>query len=79
MAFTKCPSCRKIQQVVPKLLNKEVACMNTRCKERFDAGEYRMHNGPLSRAVFYFVIGFAVFSTFRWVWFNADRIIYLLT
>jgi len=78
MAFTKCPNCRRIQQVVPKLLDREVGCMNGLCNKAFDANEYRLHSGPLSRVTFYFVIAFAVYMIFRWMWPHSISIMRLL-
>ncbi|MCE9532049.1 MAG: hypothetical protein K8T89_13130 [Planctomycetes bacterium] len=71
MAFTKCPNCRKVQQVVPKLVTKDVGCMNARCGKSFEAYEYRLHSGRLSKAVFLFVIAFALFMAVRWFILNA--------
>ena len=76
MPFTKCPKCRKVQQVSPTLAEKSIGCMNTRCAKCFRAFEYRLHSGVFSRAVFWFVIAFAVFLTARWIWLNAVRIVY---
>ena len=78
MPFTKCPGCRKVQQVVPYLLTKEVGCMSSHCRETFAAHEYLMHSGPWSRVIFLFVIAFAVVSMFRWVWHNSPWIMYSL-
>ena len=78
MPYTKCPTCRKVQQVTPALLMSEVGCMNDRCRTEFKADEYRMHSGPLSRAMFFAVILFALFMLCRWVWDHAARIISLL-
>lgn len=74
MPFTKCPKCRKVQQVVPALVGKEIGCMNTRCGRAFDALYYRMHSGLMSRIVFWFTIAFAIFMLSRWLWLNAATI-----
>jgi hypothetical protein len=74
MPFTKCPNCRKVQQVVPKLLTTNIGCMNARCGTTFKAHEYYMHSGVLSRGVFYFVIAFSIYLLFRWIWNNSHII-----
>ena len=74
MPYTRCPSCGKIQQVVPALASKEIGCMNNRCGKTFKAEPYRMHSNPWSRAVFYFFIAFALFLLFRWIWYNSGSI-----
>ena len=71
MPYTKCPSCRKVQQVVPNLLTKQIGCMNLRCGQVFSADEYILHSGPCSQAVFYGVITFALILLFRWIWNNS--------
>lgn len=78
MPYTKCPSCRKIQQVTPKLMSKDIGCMGARCNKTFKAEEYRLHTGRLSRAVFWFVIAFAVFMLVRWVWQHMPIILHTL-
>lgn len=75
MPFTKCPNCRKVQQVVPTLMDKLIGCMDTRCNRPFKAHEYRLHSGALSRFVFWVVILFALFMLVRWVWFNSRLIL----
>jgi hypothetical protein len=76
--FTKCPNCRKVQQVVPALVTKPVGCMNMRCSVSFKALEYRLHSGFMSRLVFWFVIAFAIFMLIRWTWANAGVIVHLI-
>jgi hypothetical protein len=75
MAYTKCPSCRKVQQMTPKLMNKDVGCMGERCHKTFKAEEYRLHSSLPSRMVFWFTIAFSVFMLGRWIWSNAGWII----
>ncbi len=75
MAYTKCPNCRKVQQVVPKLMSKDIGCMGERCGKTFKAEEYRLHSGLASRLVFWFVIAFASFMLLRWSWLNATQIV----
>jgi len=75
MPYTKCPNCRKIQQVMPKLMNKDIGCMGERCNKSFKAEEYRLHSGRASKVVFWFTIGFAVFLLGRWVWNNSSYIL----
>lgn len=79
MPYTKCPYCRKVQQVTPALVFKEVGCMDAHCGGSFKAREYRMHSGPLSRAVFYGFIAFALFLGYRWLWMNSSWIMYSVT
>ncbi len=79
MAFTKCPNCRKVQQVVPKLVSRDIGCMDGHCGKTFKAFEYRLHSGKASKAVFWFTIAFAVFMLFRWVWYNSPWIMYSLS
>ena len=79
MPHTKCPSCRKIQQVSPKLMRKDIGCMGERCHKSFKAEEYRLHSGPLSRVIFWFVIAFAVFMAVRWVWENKGYMIQFMS
>jgi hypothetical protein len=78
MAFTKCPNCGRVQQVVANLLTKNVGCMNRRCNVSFKAQEYFMHSGPWSKSVFLFVIAFALFMLFRWTWENSAWVFYYL-
>ena len=79
MPYTKCPGCRKVQQVMPKLMNKDIGCMGERCGKTFKAEEYRLHSGVMSRVVFWFTIAFALFMLFRWVWLNAISIVTTLS
>jgi hypothetical protein len=74
MPFTRCPSCRKVMQVDRRLLNRDVGCMDPHCGKTFKAEEYRLHSNWMSRTVFWFTIGFAVFMLIRWVWLNAKWI-----
>jgi hypothetical protein len=74
MSYTKCPNCRKVQQVNQALVGKDIGCMNSRCGSRFKAPVYRLHSNALSQTVFYFVIAFALFLLFRWEWNNASWI-----
>ncbi len=74
MPYTKCPSCRKVQAVVPALVEKEVGCMNERCAKRFQAIEYHGHSGILSRLVFLIAVAFALVMLVRWSWLNATWI-----
>jgi large-conductance mechanosensitive channel len=78
MPFTKCPKCRKVQQVVPALITKAVGCMDARCSISFKAQEYRLHSGFMSRLVFWFVIAFALFMLVRVIWTNAGQIVQLI-
>ncbi len=71
MPFTKCPNCRKVQQISSKLMSKKVGCMGAHCGTEFKAEAYVMHSGPLSKTVFFFVIGFALFLLCRWLWIHA--------
>jgi len=71
MPFTKCPNCRKVQQVSPKLMSKKIGCMGERCNTSFKAEVYRLHSGRMSKIVFFFFIGFAIFLLCRWLWFHA--------
>ena len=75
MPFTKCPNCRKVQQIAPILISQVIGCMNARCGASFYAHEYRMHSGLLSRMTFWLVIAFALVLLFRWVWTSAARIV----
>lgn len=75
MPYTRCPDCRKVQQVAPALLQKEVGCMNPRCGKQFKAHEYRLHSGPWSKLVFFAVIAFALYLLVYWVWDNSARIV----
>jgi len=75
MPYTKCPSCRKVQQVVPGLLSKDIGCMNAHCGQMFRAHEYILHSGPWSRAVFFGVIAFALLLLFKWIWDHAYWIV----
>ena len=75
MPYTKCPKCRKVQRISPKLLHTDIGCMGQRCGTVFKAESYRLHSGPLSRIVFWFVIGFAVFMLARWLWLHGVWII----
>jgi hypothetical protein len=76
MAFTRCPNCGKVQQVVSALLTKDVGCMDRRCNVTFKAEEYLMHSNAFSKSVFFFVIAFALFSLCRWMWLNATWVFY---
>jgi len=78
MPYTKCPNCRKVQQINRHLLAKEIGCMSHRCNKGFIADEYRMHSGAVSKAVFFFVIGFAMLVLFRWVGLHSPEIIHYL-
>lgn len=78
MPFTKCPNCSKVQQVTPKLVTKEVGCLNEHCGKLFPATEYRLHSGPMSKVVFGMVITFALFMLTRYVWNNSIWIMYQL-
>jgi hypothetical protein len=71
MPYTKCPTCRKVQLVSPKLMSKKIGCMGERCNTSFKAEAYRLHSNRLSMTVFFFFIGFAVFLLGRWMWFHA--------
>ena len=71
MPYTKCPYCRKVQQVSPNLVLHDVGCMNERCGVQFQAEEYRMHSGPLSRLVFFGVIAYALVMLVKTVWDNS--------
>ena len=75
MPYTRCPHCRKVQQVAPPLVGKEVGCMGNHCGKRFAAESYRLHSGPLSRLTFWFVIAFAIFLCGRWIWLNSSWIV----
>jgi hypothetical protein len=75
MPFTKCPNCRKVQLISHKLANKKIGCMGERCGSTFKAEEYRMHSGPLSKIIFLFFIGFALYELGRWLWRNGITII----
>jgi hypothetical protein len=45
--------------------------MNERCGVQFQAEEYRMHSGPLSRLVFFGVIAYALVMLVKTVWDNS--------
>lgn len=78
MPYTKCPNCRKIQQIVPKLVTKPVGCMNSRCNISFKALEYRIHSGFMSRLVFHIVIVFALYMLARFIWDNSGPIVRMM-
>jgi uncharacterized protein (DUF983 family) len=75
MPFTKCPNCRKVQQVSSKLMSKKIGCMGERCGTTFRAEEYRLHSGAASMIVFMAVIAFALFMLCRWLWTHSVWII----
>jgi ssDNA-binding Zn-finger/Zn-ribbon topoisomerase 1 len=66
MPYTRCPHCGRVQVVQRSAIGQHVGCLGFHCERSFVATEYRRHAGPLSRAIFFGLIAFALVLGIVW-------------